>query len=248
MQRKGRKWRTYIPGDEADCTGALSDRALSPLCLAFLLVFSCSFFQLALFFLLSLSLFILCFSSFLVFHPISACSSLWVFFLFVPLVFLWVFFLLFFSFFCYGFYCDLLLECFVSGVVAAEDGAVELLLKTKSRACYRNTQVSPSVFHLSSSSSWPFSGFYKARECHAVAQQMKRTRRIVTIIMKTHHGAGETSIFHSGLMKRRRWTVLFQTALFLGWEWSFAVWSQKSWNCVIRPPYSGKSPFNFAPG
>ena len=133
---------------------------------------------------------------------------------------------------------------------AAEDGALELelLLKTKSRACCRNTQVSLFVFHLSSSSSWPFSGFYKARECHAVAQQMKRTRRTVTIIMKTHHGAGETSIFHSGLMKRRRWTVLFQTALFLGWEWSFAVWSQKSWNCVIRPPYSGKSPFNFAPG
>ena len=51
------------------------------------------------------------------------------FFLFVPLVFLWVFFLLFFLFFYFGFYCDFLLECFVSGVVAAEDGALELLLK-----------------------------------------------------------------------------------------------------------------------
>lgn len=172
------------------------------------------------------------------------------FFLFVPLVFLWVFFLLFFLFFYFGFYCDLLLECFVSGVVAAEDGALELelLLKTETRACCRNTQVSLFVFHLSSSSSWPFSGFYEARECHAVAQQMKRTRRTVTIIMKTHHGAGETSIFHSGLMKRRRWTVLFETTLFLWWEWPFAVWLQKSWNCVIRPPYSGKSPFNFAHG
>ena len=30
------------PGDEADCAGALSDLALSPLCLAFLFVFSCS--------------------------------------------------------------------------------------------------------------------------------------------------------------------------------------------------------------
>ena len=138
------------------------------------------------------------FTRFLLVHPSEFffCSSLWFFSGF--------FSSFFFLFFCYGFYCDLLLECFVSGVVAAEDGAVELLLKTKSRACYRNTQVSPSVFHLSSSSSWPFSGFYKARECHAVAQQMKRTRRIVTIIMKTHHGAGETSIFHSGLMKRRR--------------------------------------------
>jgi hypothetical protein len=125
---------------------------------------------------------------------------------------------------------------------------LELLLKTETRACCRNTQVSLFVFHLSSSSSWPFSGFYEARECHAVAQQMKRTRRTVTIIMKTHHGAGETSIFHSGLMKRRRWTVLFETTLFLWWEWPFAVWLQKSWNCVIRPPYSGKSPFNFAHG
>jgi len=53
----------------------------------------------------------------------------------------------FFLVFCFGFYCDLLLECFVSGAAAAEGGALELLLNTKSRACCRNTTVSPFVFH-----------------------------------------------------------------------------------------------------
>ena len=259
MQRRVRKWRTYIPGDEADCTGALSDRALSPLCLAFpprlLLFFLSAGFV---FLVISVSLYSLFFiisgfsPDFCLFIPLSFFSvrpSGFSLGFFPPFFFVFLFwFLLWFSPGMLCFWCSCCWRW--SFGAAAEDGALELelLLKTKSRACCRNTQVSLFVFHLSSSSSWPFSGFYKARECHAVAQQMKRTRRIVTIIMKTHHGAGETSIFHSGLMKRRRWTVLFQTALFLGWEWSFAVWSQKSWNCVIRPPYSGKSPFNFAPG
>jgi hypothetical protein len=96
-------------------------------------------------------------------------------------------------------YVFLLGSVTVSGAVAAEDGALELLLKTKSRACCRITTVSPFVslfcsfvplffsvrvlwfpppwvlwgfvYSFLPRSLWPFSGFYKARECHAVASR-----------------------------------------------------------------------------
>ena len=36
---------------------------------------------------------------------------------------------------------------------------------------------------------WLFSGLYKARECHALVRQMKRTHKTVTVMMETHRGA-----------------------------------------------------------
>ena len=86
----------------------------------------------------------LCFSSFLCLSLFlyNVCLSLSVFVLRVFVLGLLCFF---FFVFRLCFYCDLLLECSVYGAVAAEDGALELLLKTKSRACCRNTTVSPFV-------------------------------------------------------------------------------------------------------
>ena len=51
-----------------------------------------------------------------------------------------------------------------------------------------------------SSPAWLFSGYYKTRECHAVAQTTKRTCRTVTVVTEMHRGARGSFFFLPGLV------------------------------------------------
>jgi hypothetical protein len=82
---------------------------------------------------------------------------------------------------------------------------------------------------------WLFSGLYKARECHALVKQTKRTHMTVTVIMETHRGAPAGRPFFSLSGKKKKMNNLLWNGVVLGWEWSFSVWSLSIWRLVIKP-------------